>query len=272
MICSSILCPYSGEASRGSALKHAIKLAKEHDAHITGVMRHGRPLLERRFAAQIPEHLLQSLHDADNVRAKEVADRFKTMTADAGLSEQSEFLDLKPEINGPMAEFARSFDLIVTGAHTVSTDDDAHLSANPDMLALQSGRPVIVVPDGYETVGLASRALVAWDGKRSAARAIGDALVGLSGGVSVTLLSVKSTPKNTDQLVQNMKRHGIEVAARTVDRKGSIADTILREAEKDDVRLVVMGAFEHSKFSHDLFGGVTTDVIYNSKVPVFMAH
>lgn len=272
MTCKSILCPYSGDSTRGSGLKHSIKLAKEYNAHITGVMRHGRPLLERRFAAQIPEHLLQSLHDADNTRAKEVAKRFETKTAEAGLSGSAEFIDLDPNVHGPMTEFARSFDLIVTGAHTVSTDDDAHLSANPDMLALQSGRPVIVVPDGYESEGLASRALVAWDGKRSAARAIGDALVGLTGKVSVTLLSVNTTPKNTDQLVRNMQRHGIEIVARTVNRKGSIAETILREAEKDDARLVVMGAFEHSKFSHDLFGGVTTDVIYNSKVPIFMAH
>lgn len=43
--------------------------------------------------------------------------------------------------------------MIVTGVHTVSSDDHAHLSASPDMLALQSGRPVAVVPDGYEADG-----------------------------------------------------------------------------------------------------------------------
>lgn len=272
MICKSILCPYSGDASRGSGLKHAIKLARLYDAHLTGVMRHGRPLLERRFAAQIPEHLLQTLHDADNAKAKDVAARFRSVTAEAGLADRAEFIDLNPARHGPMAEFARSFDLIVTGAHAVTSDDDAHLSANPDMLALQSGRPVVVVPDGYDAPGLASHALVAWDGKRSATRAVADALSALTGKISVTLLSVTTAPKNTDHLVRNLQRHGIDVQARTVSKSGSIADTILREAEKDDARLVVMGAFEHSKFSHDLFGGVTTDVIRNSKVPVFMAH
>lgn len=272
MICKSILCPYSGEASRGSGLKHAVKLAKLYDAHLTGVMRHGRPLLERRFAAQIPDHLLSTLRDADDTKSKEVAERFKTITADAGLADHVEFFDLNPAKHGPMAEFARSFDLIVTGAHSVSSDDDTHLSANPDMLALQSGRPVVVVPDGYEADGLAARTLVAWDGKRSATRAISDALGVLAEKSHVTLLSVGATPRNTDVLLKTLKRHHIEVNARTVAKKGSIADTIQREAAEDGSKLIVMGAFEHSKFSHDLFGGVTTDVMRHSTVPVFMAH
>jgi nucleotide-binding universal stress UspA family protein len=33
-----------------------------------------------------------------------------------------------------------------------------------------------------------------------------------------------------------------------------------------------MGAFEHSKFSHDVFGGVTTDVIGENDVPVLLSH
>ncbi len=272
MTVKSILCAYSGESARGSGLDHAIKLAREFGAHITGVMRHGRPLLERRFATQIPSSLLKTLHKADDARAHEVAKRFKTKMAEAGLSETSNFGDLNPSSHGPMSEFARSYDLIITGASSVASDDDAHLSANPDMLALQSGRPVVIVPDGYEADGLAASVLVAWDGKRSAARAIGDALDNLADKGKVTLLSVGSTPKNTDHMIENMKLHGLNVVAKTVSRKGSIADTLLHEAEAEDARLIVMGAFEHSKFSHDLFGGVTTDVINKTKVPVFMAH
>ncbi|WP_276326206.1 universal stress protein [Phaeobacter gallaeciensis] len=37
-------------------------------------------------------------------------------------------------------------------------------------------------------------------------------------------------------------------------------------------KLIVMGAYEHSKFSQDLFGGVTHEVIRSSQVPVFMSH
>jgi hypothetical protein len=40
----NILAAYSGQATRGAALRHAVKLAQHHNAYITGVLRHGRPL------------------------------------------------------------------------------------------------------------------------------------------------------------------------------------------------------------------------------------
>jgi nucleotide-binding universal stress UspA family protein len=88
----------------------------------------------------------------------------------------------------------------------------------------------------------------------------------------VTLLSVGETPRGTDRMVENMKRHGIVADARTPPREGSIAQSLLSAAEADGARLMVMGAFEHAKFAHDMFGGVTTDVIAKARLPVFLAH
>lgn len=267
----SILCAYSGETALGSGLAHAIKLAKHHNAFLTGVLRHGRPLIERRFAAHIPASLIAQIQEADSQRVQEVSSRFKAQLEAEGLLAQSDFVELHPEEEGPVSEFARSFDLVVTGVHSEAANEE-HLSAQPDLIALKSGRPVLVVPDGYSSESLADRALVAWDGKRSAARAISDAMDILAEKASVTLLSVGSAPRGTGRMVENMKRHGIQVRARTVSKSGSVANTILSEAKKDSARLIVMGAFEHSKFSHDLIGGVTTDVMAKTHVPVLMAH
>ena len=267
----SILCAYSGATALGSGLAHAIKLAQHHGAHLTGALRHGRPILEQRFAAHVPGNLLDLLHDADKARVAEVASRFKAATVEQGLGDRSAFVEINPETDGAISEFARGFDLIVTGARSEAANE-AHLSADPDMIALKSGRPILVVPDGYVEPGLAARALVAWDGKRSAARAIGDATDILAEKAGVTLLSVGNTPRGTDRLVENMQRHGIDVEARTVARSGSIASTILAVADVTGARLIVMGAFEHSKFTHDLIGGVTTEVFADTAIPVFMAH
>ncbi|MEN8842119.1 MAG: universal stress protein [Octadecabacter sp.] len=267
----SILCAYSGDGALGSGLAHAIKLADHHTAHLTGVLRHGRPMLEQRFAAQVPTKLLEQLHQADTDHIIEVKGRFNKAVAGAGLEGQSKFVELDPATDGPLTEFARGFDLVVTGVHSEAANE-AHLTANPDMIALKSGRPVLVVPNGYAAKGLAERALVAWDGKRSAARAIGDAMAILESKAGVTLLSVGKTPRGTAQLIENMQRHGIDVTARTVKKKHSISDTILAEAETTGSGLIVMGAYEHSKFAHDLMGGVTTDVIRDTRVPVFMSH
>ena len=55
-------------------------------------------------------------------------------------------------------------------------------------------------------------------------------------------------------------------------RKGGIAETLLTETEERGAELLVMGAYEHSKFREDLFGGVTHDVMAETNVPVFLAH
>ena len=54
--------------------------------------------------------------------------------------------------------------------------------------------------------------------------------------------------------------------------EGRIADRILSYADGQSADLIVMGAYEHSKNSHDIIGGATTDVLVKSRVPVMMAH
>lgn len=272
MSIKSILSAYSGDANKGSALKRALLVAKHHDAWLTGVLRHGPSKLERTLRLQMPREFVDSFVEAEQARIREVSDRFQAITAEADWSDRSDFVDLSDAKGISLPEFARSFDLVVTGVHS-RNESDEHMSANPDMIALQSGRPVLVVPDGYHAEGLAEHALVAWDGKRSSARALGDAMSNLEEKAKVTILTVgsKQVP-GTKTLLRNLERHGIDANLLLKPRQKSVAKTILSAAQEVSAELLVMGAFEHSKFSHDLFGGVTTDVIEKTVVPVFLSH
>jgi nucleotide-binding universal stress UspA family protein len=272
MSIKSILSAYSGDAAKGSGLRHALLLAKHHDAWITGVLRHSQSDMERTLRGIVPKGYLKSFFDAEQLRIKEVAERFQVITAGAGLADKCEFVDLSTAKGVSLSEYARSFDLVVTGVHS-QNENEEHLSANPDLIALRSGRPVLVVPDAYTADGLAEHALVAWDGKRSSARALGDAMSSLEEKAKVTLLTVgsKQAP-GTDILLRNLERHGIDADLILKSRRKSVANTILTTAEEVSAKLVVMGAFEHSKFSHDMFGGVTTDVMRDANVPVFLSH
>lgn len=272
MSIKNILCAYSGEAAHGSGLDHAIKLAKHHDAWLTGVVRHGRPMLERRFAAHVPDSLIQQLHEAGDTHVRELSQRFAEQTSAAGLQDRVDFVELDIASDVTITEIARNFDLIVTGPHSQDMSDE-HLSANPDLIALRSGRPVLVIPNDYDAPGLAEHALVAWDGKRASARALGDAMQILENKAKVTVLSVGSKPvHDSDMLIRNLERHDIDVEYLVRPRSGSVAKTILGVAEEVGAKLLVMGAFEHSVFSHNLIGGVTTDVMQHSPIPAFLSH
>lgn len=271
MALKNILCAYSGEHAGGSGLHHAIRLATHHGAWLTGVLRHGRPVITKRFSGQIPQALIDFVDQKDAEMIDTVSGRFTGAAAEAGISDRAEFVDLDTTKGVSLSEFARPFDLVVTG-HYVSEPTETHLTANPDLIALRSGRPVLVVPDNYEAEGLAERALVAWDGKRASARAIGDAMDVLVEKAEVTLLSVGDAPEGTDRMRASLARHGVAVTVEQRARNGSVAETILAAAADHDARLIVTGAYEHSKFAQDLLGGVTTEIQAKSTVPVFMSH
>ncbi|WP_299351056.1 universal stress protein [uncultured Shimia sp.] len=272
MTTRNILCAYSGEEARLSGLRYAIKIAKYHDGWLTGVVPHSAPTIQTRFGGQLPRDVIEQIRAADQERVENMGKRFYLEAERAGYRDRSDFVELEEDSNLMLSEFARSFDLVVTGVQT-SDAGDVHLAANPDTLALQSGRPVLIVPNAYKSEGLAKHAIVAWDGKRAAARALGDAMPILENKAKVTLLSVGSkAPEGIDRVLLNLERHGINAEFAERPRKKSVGQTVLNTMDEVGAELIVMGAYEHSKFSHDFFGGVTTDIMKDSPVPVFMSH
>ena len=269
----NLLLAYSGEASFASSLSHAIKLADHHEAWLTAAMRNGRPYFER-LGGGLPTALRDQLRTAEQQEVSLVRAKFERAVTESGLAERSEFIF--PDQLGPKlpSEFARHYDLIITGFQSDLAGEEHH-AVNPDRIALYSGRPVLVVPQDYDAPVLADRVLVAWDGKRSAARALGDAMNAIEGKREVTLLTVGSQAEASlhDGVMKHLERHG--VSARHLHKIGSgrnIATIIEDAADEVGARLIVMGAYEHSKFSQDLFGGVTHDVMHTTRVPVFLSH
>ena len=114
------------------------------------------------------------------------------------------------------------------------------------------------------------------DGKRSAARAVGDAMPVLEEKARVTILTIGSkAPMEVPGggLATALRRHGINAEHIHKNRSGlSVAETIENVADEVGARLIVMGAYEHSKFSQDIFGGVTNEILKTARVPVFLAH
>lgn len=272
MTIRNILCAYSGEEARHSGLRYSIKIAQHHGGFLTGVVSHAEPELKTRYGTQLPPDVIEILLKTDKERVQEIADRFLLEIANADFTDRSDFIELTDRFGTALDQFARSFDLVVTGVHSGDLAR-THLAANPDLIALRSGRPVLVVPNDYEGEQLTEHALVAWDGKRSAARALGDAMPILEEKAKVTVLTVgKQPPEGLERLLLNLERHGINAHSLHKTKLSSVGRTVLQAVEDQSAQLLVMGAYEHSKFSHDLFGGVTTDVLKASPVPVFLSH
>ena len=172
-----------------------------------------------------------------------------------------------------VSEFSKYYDYTIIGRFN-PVADDARLILHPDRIALKSGRPILVVPPDFSGKALCEHAIVAWDGGRSSARALADAIPILETKSLVSLVSVgkRYDPEPGRDIVEHLRRHEIDTELVFLPREVTVGTTLIRYAEQRAPDMLVMGAYEHSKFREDFFGGATDTVLRQSKVPVLISH
>jgi nucleotide-binding universal stress UspA family protein len=142
----------------------------------------------------------------------------------------------------------------------------------------ESGRPLLIVPY-IQVAGLKlDRVMVCWDGSRSAARAVGDAMPFLLRAkvTEITIVSVeraKSDEMPGADIAHHLARHGAKVEVNRITSGDiDIANTILSRAADASADLLVMGGYGHSRMREFILGGVTRAILASMTVPVLMSH
>lgn len=143
-----------------------------------------------------------------------------------------------------------------------------------------SGRPVLLVPPSWKGLELGRNVVVAWNGKREAARALADAAPLLDKADLVTIMTVDAQPSVDGvgpapgaDIAAHLARRGLRVEVRNLDGLGRDSSDILMEgAARIGADLIVMGGYGRARLREWIFGGVTRAVIENAQVPVFMSH
>lgn len=135
---------------------------------------------------------------------------------------------------------------------------------------------VLAVPEAFERFAF-DRALVAWDGGRSAAAALRAAvpLLALASDVEIFMAregdddDLRSEP---EKAATYLSRHGIHAAVKIVEKSESRANaSIAKESDAWCADYIVMGAYGRGRL-RETFGGVTKRMLSDSKLPLFLAH
>ena len=272
----NILVAYNGTETAGRAVKLAAHMARRLDAHLTGLFAHSMPHTYHQMEAYMTAAAIMALDETHEKAERQVTQKFEALVASEEQGLRTTFLCQQGLPNDVIARFARTYDLVVVGQPDGSKNGSFYVNPDPDTIALQSGRPVLVAPRGFEQFEASRGAMVAWDGKRAAARALSDAMDLLEDEDKVTVLHVGSEDEVRApgrDILEHLSRHGLNVELRNQPRGGlPISDIILNTCAESDVGLLVMGAYEHSRFSEMLLGGVTRDVLARTHIPVLMSH
>jgi len=272
MTIKNILVSYNGSPAAQSALNTALVMAKRYDAHLTGVLAHGLPSLLYAYGGHVPQTAMDQLEESDKAHRSEVRKLFDETTGPFP-ADQLHFLDVYGEADEVLMDVALGFDLVVMGKAD-NRSDFPHMEVHPDVVARNSGKPVLMVPTGYDPSGFNDKLVLSWDGRRAAARAMSDAIGLVKPKAEVSVLCI-GNPEEAEvkavPAVAHLERHGFKVTLVT-RRAKKIAKTILEIAKEEGAGMLVMGAYEHAKIREDLFGGVTNSVLKKSTIPVLLSH
>ena len=266
----------SGRAPQDYAAEYAVSVAAMFGAHVVGISFLYEPVIPDGTLGGVPIDLIELQREENSKAAKDAVGRFEAAVKQAGVSAETRILDAT--FGGAatlFAQIARRFDLAVVG------QAQAEHGASDDLMIegalFESGRPLVVVPYIQKRGLTLERVLVCWDGGRTAARAVGDAMPFLERAKAVDIVIVAEERKNDEitgaTMSEHLARHGVAAQVKRLAR-GDIAieDVILSYAADSGADFMVMGGYGHSRLREFILGGVTRGILASMTLPVLMSH
>ncbi|MFD0981902.1 universal stress protein [Tropicimonas aquimaris] len=182
----------------------------------------------------------------------DVRSKFDAVKAEFELDDWLHLVEVSGRVDMVFAKTARGFDILILGRPKPG-DADEHVTLHPDRIALMSGRPVVVVPQGYDREASHAEAAIARDGSHTAGRALYDSLQLLEDEGRVTLLTVEGTrlPRPVEEVLDHLALHEVEARHEELPLHRGVGRTFLAFTRERNPGFLVMGAFEHSKRRED---------------------
>lgn len=248
--------------------------------------------LSRRWASHVAALHLAHLPEAPGGELYVAGGLWATLVDDARAAFVSDLGEIKTRAAGKGLEVElRQAEVVLGTVESVAAQHALHadltLMERPgselahaafEGVLFGSGRPVLLLPPGWNGDALGKRVLVAWTPKREAARALADAAPFLQEAEQVFVVTVDAQPNGSGQapgrdISKHLARRGMDVELRNVDGLGRSAETaLLSEAQDLGADLIVMGGYGHSKFRQFIFGGVTRVLTRTSPIPLLLSH
>ena len=266
----------SGRAPLDFAADYATSIAATFGAHVTGIAFLYEPVIPDGTLGGVPVDLIELQREENSKIARDAISRFEAGVKKAGVASETRQLDAT--FGGAatlFAQVARRFDISVVAQ--AQREQGATDELIIEGALFESGRPVIVVPYIQKSGLTLERVLACWDGGRTAARAIADAMPFLERAKAVDLVIVAEERKNDEitgvRMSEHLARHGVAVSVKRIAKGDlSVQDVILSYAADSGADFMVMGGYGHSRLREFILGGVTRGILNSMTVPVLMSH
>jgi nucleotide-binding universal stress UspA family protein len=270
------LATYPRIASKRS-LATAVAIARTHGAQLNASVTTPRLLRSSHWMlGGMMSAMARETEERAKAAALELNQRFDIARQEAGLvGSASQFQFASYDLDSSLIPLARLHDLTIA---ELGQDEEAKTEV--ETLIFEAGRPVLVLPaagDAAEATQL-RRYAIAWDGSRTATRAVHDAMPMLEKASAVDIITISDDKDlkhvmDATSLSALLACHGIAAAARAIKGHGKPTALVLQQAV-EDVRAdaLVMGAYGHSRAREFVLGGATMGMLSAPKFPLLFSH
>jgi nucleotide-binding universal stress UspA family protein len=280
MCYKTILMHCNDERRIEPLLAATVTLAEKFEAHLLGLSV-VPPLAIISTGPPIGPPVVIDTH-CELYRAENPAMKSAFETATQGRALTAEWREVESGAFGVaerVLQYARAADLVVASQTEPQWPGSERLDV-ADRLAIESGRPVLIVPNSGVHDHIGEKVLIGWNARREAVRAIFDALPILQGAKNVKVISVNPQSEReraidipAADLCATLARHGVRCeATEQVAPRASVGETLLACAKDFAADTLVMGCYGHARVREFVFGGASRHVLVHMSVPVLMSH
>ncbi|WP_312413398.1 universal stress protein [Shinella sp.] len=279
MTYKTIVAVLSTAEDAGKVTDHALALARRTGGHVIGIHAEAPVIVTLIAPMEYPDpNAVLQLQERAQQQSRAVEEAFRSRCERDDISyEWRLFTGSAGYASAGVIDSARSADIVL--AAQFDPDMDGPAREDIEDLLYESGRPLYLVSNAPAGPVPIERVLVAWNGSRESTRAVFDALPFLTAAKEVEIFAIdppETSMQSRDfcgaELASTLARHGVRATVSSGASEGrSVADVLNHRATEIDAGLIVMGAYSHSRLRQRLFGGVTSALMRDARVPTLMS-
>jgi nucleotide-binding universal stress UspA family protein len=268
-----ILLPFGSDSASDAPIAAAATLAARHGGQVTAM-----------FYPRLPDPVIVDPMSGGVVSYDGLDEEIETQKASAAERIQERAAKCEPSLSGDhlsvdmsglsnwrqVGEVCRVHDIALVAC----SPDNPHWQTLFEMALFEGGRPVMLVPEGWnkpygDTIG------IAWNHATETARVVAMGMPIIAKAKKVVVIGVDGwvhAGPDTAALQKYLEGHGIETELRTGASGGNPGDRALEVAASADVDLMIKGAYTQSRLTQMIFGGATRAILDRAQIPVVFAN
>ena len=275
MTYSTVMVHLDLDESNDARLHVAGDLAEQFDAKLIGIAC-CQPQPSVYADGAFAQTIVRQLEEEADEKLKKLEQRFRT-----ACQNRIEDVEWRRAYAAPVdfvAHEARAADIVITGADRVGGLSDPLWRLDPSELVMKLGRPMMVVPPEVDRLKLSS-VVVGWKDTREARRAVVDALPLLQKAKEVTVVEMiandgdrAAAGHRVADVAAWLGRHQVDASHMVPNHRGDAVEQLIRHASDIEADMIVAGAYGHTRMREWIFGGVTRDLITQSRHCSVLSH